>query len=160
MTTDKAENRFRLFFAPDFVPTLSNSPRKDIPMKVGILGSGNVGQTLATGSVKHGHEVVSGTRDPNSDEIRKFLATTPKASAGTFAEAAKFGDILVLAVLGRAVEQVISLAGPNNFGGKTVIDTSNPIAAAPPENGVLRFTTGPNESWLKKSEPCFHRPMS
>jgi predicted dinucleotide-binding enzyme len=119
-------------------------------MKVGILGSGIVGQTLAAGFVKHGHEVKVGTRDPNSKEIGKFLANAPKVSAGTYADTAKFGDILILAVLGRAVEDVISLAGPHSFASKAVIDTTNPISNAPPTQGVLQFTTGPNESLGEK----------
>lgn len=119
-------------------------------MKVGVLGSGTVGQTLAAGFVKHGHQVMMGTRNPNGEEIKKWLTKNPKVSAGTFADTAKFGDLLVLAVLGLAAEEVISLAEPNNFGGKTVIDTTNPIAHEPPINGVLKFTTGPNESLAEK----------
>lgn len=115
-------------------------------MKVGVLGSGIVGQTLGAGFVKHGHQVMMGTRDPSGEEVRNWLAKTPGASAGTFAEAARFGDVVVLAVLGRIVEKVIALAGPENFAGKAVIDATNPLADAPPVNGVLQFTTGPNES--------------
>jgi 8-hydroxy-5-deazaflavin:NADPH oxidoreductase len=119
-------------------------------MKVGILGSGVVGQALGAGFLKYGHEVTMGTRNPNSEEVRTWLSVQPKASAGTFADAARFGDVVVLAVLGRAVAQVIQLAGADNFGGKTIIDTTNPIADAPPVNGVLAFTTGPNESLAEK----------
>jgi hypothetical protein len=53
---------------------------------------------------------------------------------------------VVLATLGRAAEDAIGLAGPANFAGKTVMDTTNPIAAAAPVGGILAFTTGPNES--------------
>lgn len=115
-------------------------------MRVGILGSGIVGQVLGAGLLSLGHEVVMGTRHPQEGNVKKWLAKTPGASAGTFAEAARFGDLLVLAVLGRVVEKVIDLARPENFGGKTLIDTTNPLGAAAPVNGVVRYFTGPNES--------------
>ena len=119
-------------------------------MKVGILGSGIVGQVLGAGFAKYGNQVMIGTRDPGRADIQTWVGKTPGGSAGTFAEAAGFGDVLVLAVLGRVVEKVIALAGPANFTGKTVIDATNPIADAPPINGVLKFTTGPNESLGEK----------
>lgn len=119
-------------------------------MKVGILGSGVVGRVLGSGFVKHGHQVMLGTRDPGVEEVRSWLAQNPGASAGTFAEAARFGDLLVLVVLGRVVDKVIELAGPQNFSGKTLIDATNPLADSPPVSGVLQYTTGPNESLGEK----------
>lgn len=119
-------------------------------MKIGVLGSGVVGQTLAAGFLKHGHLVMMGTRDPNGAEMAEWLAATRGASAGTFTDSAKFGDLLVLAVAGRVVEKVIDLAGRDKFSGKVLIDVNNPIADAPPVNGVLSFTTGPNESLGEK----------
>ena len=119
-------------------------------MKIGILGSGIVGQTLGAGFIKHGHTVMMGTRNPDSEEVRTWIAKTPGATAGTFATAARFGDVVVLVVLGRIVEQVIKLAGPENLAGKTVIDATNPIADAPPADGVLSYFTGPNESLGEK----------
>src|SRR5260221_4490417 len=91
-----------------------------------------------------------GTRDPKKEEVANWVAQTPGATAGTFAEAANFGELIVLAVLGKVVEQVVQLAGPANFKGKTLIDATNPIADAPPIDGVLPFTTGPNESAAEK----------
>jgi len=119
-------------------------------MKVGVLGSGIVGQVLGGGFAKHGHQVMMGTRNPNDPDVQKWLGETPAASAGTFADAARFGELLVLAVAGRAVESAIALAGPGNFAGKTLINVNNPISDAPPVNGVLQFTTGPNESLGEK----------
>jgi predicted dinucleotide-binding enzyme len=119
-------------------------------MKIGILGSGSVGQTLGAGFLKHGHPVNLGTRSPDSGEIKKWLAATPGSTAGTFAEAAKFGELIVLAVKGTIVENVLNLAGKENFSGKTLLDATNPIADAPPVNGVLQFFTGPNESLAEK----------
>jgi len=115
-------------------------------MKIGIIGSGEVGRALGTGFVKYGHTVMLGTRDPKKKEVAEWVAKTPGASGGTFAETAKFGELIVLAVLGSAVDAILAAAGPANFAGKTVIDTVNPIADEPPVKGILKFSTGPNES--------------
>jgi predicted dinucleotide-binding enzyme len=119
-------------------------------MKIGILGSGVVGQTLGAGFLQQGHSVMMGTRKPDSGEVRGWIAKTPGALAGTFAEAARFGDALVLVVLGRVVEQAIQLAGAENFAGKTLLDATNPIADGAPVEGVIPFFTGPNESLGEK----------
>jgi len=119
-------------------------------MKIGVLGSGIVGQTLAAGFLKHGHQVMLGTRDPQKPDVQAWLKKTPGAQAGTFAQTAKFAELVVLATLGRVAEDVLQLAGPENLAGKAIIDTTNPIAATPPVNGILAFTTGPNESLAEK----------
>ncbi len=126
-------------------------------MKIGVLGSGVVGQVLGAGFLKHGHEAMLGTRDPKKKAVEDWVRANPRARAGTFEETARFGDLLVLAVAGRAVESTIELAGPANFANKTVIDATNPIADQPPVNGVLKFTTGPNESlgeWIQAKIPA------
>lgn len=119
-------------------------------MKVGVLGSGAVGQVLAVGFLKHGHQAMLGTRDPKKPDVQKWLKENPGARAGTFEEAAKFADLAVLATLGRVAENAIELAGPRNLAGKTIIDATNPLADSPPVDGVLAFTTGPNESLGEK----------
>ena len=119
-------------------------------MRIGILGTGLVGQTLGVGFLKYGHEVMMGTRNPDSKAIRDWVAVTPGATAGTFAEAALFGEMAVLVVLGRVVESVLQLTGAENLAGKVLIDTTNPLADAPPVNGVLQFFTGPGESLGEK----------
>jgi predicted dinucleotide-binding enzyme len=119
-------------------------------MKIGVLGSGIVGRILGAGFAKYGHDVKLGTRNPQSEEARKWVTATPRASSGTFAESAQFGEYLVLAVAGRNVESAIDLAGAVNFANKTLLDATNPIAATPPVNGVLTFFTGPNESLGEK----------
>ncbi|MHB8567749.1 MAG: NADPH-dependent F420 reductase [Nitrososphaerales archaeon] len=99
-----------------------------MPKKVGIIGSGPVGQVLGKGFCTLNYEVKIGSRTPNSDKLKAWLSDVGgKASAGTFAEAASYGDILVLATLGDIAESVIDLAGPEKFGGKTVIDATNPL---------------------------------
>lgn len=119
-------------------------------MKIGIIGSGAVGQTLATAFLTEGHEVMLGTRNPGKEEVKKWKQKNPKGQTGTFGVTAQFGDIIVLAVAGSAVESAIKQAGTSHFANKILIDTTNPIAAAPPENGVLKFFTDLNESLLEK----------
>lgn len=91
-----------------------------------------------------------GTRNSDSEEFRRWCKKEPRASGGTFADAAQFAEIIVLCVLGRIVDKVIESAGPQNFVGKTLIDTTNPLADAPPVGGVLLYTTGPHESLGEK----------
>src|SRR5438128_1949438 len=98
-------------------------------MKIGILGSGAVATTLAAGFILHGHQVMLGTRD--AAKLADFIKANPRAKVGSFADAAKFGEVLVLAVKGTAAESALTLAGAENLKGKTVIDTSNPIADEP-----------------------------
>jgi 8-hydroxy-5-deazaflavin:NADPH oxidoreductase len=119
-------------------------------MKTGIIGSGAVGQVLATAFLKEGHEVMLGTRDTSKAEVVKWKTENPKGHTGTFEDTAAFGALLVLATAGPATEGAVKLAGIKNFTGKTVIDATNPIAAAPPVNGVLQYFTGPNESLMEK----------
>ena len=91
-----------------------------------------------------------GTRDPKDKDVADWLAKNSGASVGGFADAAAFGEVLLVAVKGQIVDKVIALAKPENFAGKTVIDANNPIADAPPVQGVVSFTTGPNESLGEK----------
>ncbi len=124
-------------------------------MKVGILGSGEVGRTLAAGFLKHGHQVAVGTRDPAklADWHRKHAP----ARLGSFAEAAAFGEVVVLTVKGSAAIDVVRAAGADALASKPVIDTTNPIAEAPPEHGVLGFFTRMNESLLERLQQEFPR---
>jgi 8-hydroxy-5-deazaflavin:NADPH oxidoreductase len=119
-------------------------------MKIGILGSGIVGQVLARAFKSEGHEVGLGTRNISKEEVVKFKKDNPGIRTGTFEEIAMTSELLVLAVKGDAAEEVIKLAGYKNLNNKTVIDTTNPIAAAPPVNGVLKFFTDLNSSLLEK----------
>jgi predicted dinucleotide-binding enzyme len=117
--------------------------------KVGIVGSGIVGQTLANGFVKHGYDVMIGTNTAGKREALKSQ-TSGKAEIGSFEDAAKFGEIVVLATKGTAAEAALKAAGLANLEGKTVIDTTNPIADAPPVHGVLQYFTLQNESLMER----------
>ena len=117
--------------------------------KIGVIGSGIVGQVLADGFLKHKHAVMRASREPEKLAGWKAKAG-PNAAIGTFAEASKFGDIVVLATKGAAAKSVLDLCGAENLAGKTVIDATNPIEESPPVNGVLRFFTGPNESLMER----------
>lgn len=117
--------------------------------RVAVLGSGVVGETLANAFLKLGHEVRRGTREPEKLRAWKERAGE-RASVGTFRDAARFGEIVVLAVKGTAAEAVVDQAGPEELAGKPVLDTTNPIADAPPEHGVLRFFSDINESLMER----------
>jgi predicted dinucleotide-binding enzyme len=96
--------------------------------RVGVLGSGEVGRRLAAGFSSRGHEVMIGSRDPGKPDLREWLAGEGAGvESGTFAETAAHGEVIVLAVLGTAVEQAIADAGPAGFGSKVVIDATNPL---------------------------------
>jgi predicted dinucleotide-binding enzyme len=96
--------------------------------RVGVLGTGEVGRRLAAGFHSRGHEVMIGSRDPHKADIQEWLSGEGRGvSAGTFADVAAHGALLVLAVLGNAAEQTIAEAGQENFTGKVVIDAMNPL---------------------------------
>jgi len=118
-------------------------------MKVGILGSGIVGQTLGSGFIKYGHQVKIGTSNPN--KLNDWIKSSgTNASAGSFADAASFGEIIILAVKGTAAMNVLEKAGSKNLADKTIIDATNPIEEVPPVNGVLKFFTDQNYSLMEQ----------
>lgn len=92
--------------------------------RVGILGSGVVGQALASGLARHGHDVMIASREPA--KLAEFAAEAGVAT-GTFDQAAAHGELVVLCAKGDAVEAVLALAGPERLAGKVVIDTTNPL---------------------------------
>lgn len=122
-------------------------------MKVGVLGSGGVAQVLAAGFLKHGHQVRVGTRTPA--KLGEWAAANPPIAVGSFADAAQFGEIVVLAVKGTAAREALELAGAANLAGKPVIDATNPIADAPPVNGVLKFFTDLDDSLMERLQRAF-----
>jgi predicted dinucleotide-binding enzyme len=122
-------------------------------MRVGILGSGDVAKALGKGFLAHGHDVMMGTRERT--KLVGWAAQNKGATIGSFADAAKFGEIVVLAVKGTAAADVLRAAGASNLAGKPVIDTTNPIADTPPVNGVLRFFTTLDDSLMERLQREF-----
>jgi predicted dinucleotide-binding enzyme len=116
--------------------------------KVGILGTGMVGQVLASGSMAHGHQVMIATRD--AGKVSGWLDKNPGGKVGSHKEVAKWADIIVLATKGTAAEAAIRLCDSADLAGKTVIDATNPIADAPPTNGVLHYFTTLEESLMEQ----------
>jgi predicted dinucleotide-binding enzyme len=116
-------------------------------MNIGIIGSGQVAKALAAGFLKHGHAVMVGTRDPS--KLATWAAESTGAKVGSVADAAKFGESVVLAVKGTAALDALKLAG-DSLSGKTVMDTTNPIAPEPPVNGVRRYFTSLEESLMER----------
>jgi hypothetical protein len=117
--------------------------------KIGVIGSGIVGQTLAAGFVKHGFATMIGSREPA--KLAGWAAAAGHgARTGTRQETARFGDILVLAVKGTAAVDAVHTLGAETLAGKVVVDTTNPIADAPPDNGVLSFFTSLDDSLMER----------
>ena len=126
--------------------------------KIAVLGSGTVGQVLADGFLGLGYEVMRGSREPSKLAAWKSKAGG-QASVGTFAEAARYGETIVLAVKGTGAEAAVDACGAGALAGKTVIDTTNPIAEKPPVHGVLSYFTTLDESLmerLQKRAPAAH----
>lgn len=115
--------------------------------KVGILGSGDVGKVLAKGFLKHGYQVAIGS--DHAEKLAEFKRENPQIETTTFEQAAQLGDIVVLCVKGTVAEKIIEKV-KRHLSGKTVIDTTNPIADAPPQNGVLKFFTSLEESLMER----------
>ena len=108
-------------------------------MKIGMLGTGDVGKALGKAFIALGHEVKMGSRDAANPKAAEWAASAGKgASVGTFAEAARFGDWAVLATLGSATVGVLKTVGKEAFAGKVVLDTTNP----------LRFVGGKPELYI------------
>ena len=122
-------------------------------MKIGVIGSGIVGQTLAAGFLKHGHEVMVGTRD--TAKLKDRAAKTPGVKLGSSRDTAEFADAVVLAVKGSVASMALQEAGQENLAGKLVMDTCNPIADAPPTNGLLRFFTSLDRSLMEQLQREF-----
>ena len=107
-------------------------------MKIGILGSGDVGKALQKGFSEFGYEVDVGSRNPDNGK--------------PYSEVAAFADLLVLAVKGDAAKDTLSSAG--DLSGKIIIDACNPIEG-PPENGVIKFFTSADDSLMQQLQKAF-----
>lgn len=125
--------------------------------KIGILGTGMVGQVLASGFLKHGHQVTIATRDPG--KVADWLDKNPDGKVAGHKEVGAWADMIVLASKGTAAVEAIGLCDATDLAGKTIIDTTNPIADAPPTNGVLHYFTTLEDSLmerLQRAVPAAH----
>lgn len=133
-------------------------------MKIGIVGSGEVAQSLGKGFIACGNEVMLGSRTPDSDTLKVWTTENgPKAKAGSPQDTARFGEVLVLATLWSGTQNALNLAGLENFAGKLVIDATNPLVF---EEGKLpSLALGFNDSggeqvqrWLSNANvvKCFN----
>jgi len=122
-------------------------------MKVGVLGSGVVGQVLASGFLKHGHQVALGTGSPA--KLGSWAKQNPTGAVGSFDLAAAFGEVIMLAVKGDAAAEVLRQAGAVNLAEKPILDATNPIADAPPVDGVLPFFTTHSQSLMERLQAEF-----
>jgi predicted dinucleotide-binding enzyme len=135
------------------IDALEPTSRREGRMKVGVLGSGDVAKVLASGFLKHGHDVMMGTR--TSSKLTDWAKQNPKGTVGGFDDAARFADVVILAVKGTVAPEALRAAGAANLAGKVVIDATNPIADAPPVNGVLKFFTNLDESLMERLQREF-----
>jgi predicted dinucleotide-binding enzyme len=115
--------------------------------KIGILGSGDVGKTLAKGFLKYDYQVAIGS--DHVEKLAEFKSENPKMETTTFEQAAQSADIVVLCVKGTVAEKIVEKV-KRHLSGKTVIDSTNPIADAPPQNGVLKYFTSLDESLMER----------
>jgi 8-hydroxy-5-deazaflavin:NADPH oxidoreductase len=104
-------------------------------MNIGILGTGNVGETIGSRLIELGHTVKMGSRTATNEKAAAWVSKAgASASAGTFADAASFGEIIFNCTKGIISHEVLQMAGSENINGKVVIDVSNPLDAS---NGGL-----------------------
>src|SRR4051812_4921838 len=105
-------------------------------MKVAVLGTGNVGDTIGSKLIEVGHSVMMGSRTAENEKAKKFVAKhNGKANAGTFADAAAFGDVIFNCTAGVGSLGALKMAGDKNLSGKIIVDLANPLdfsKGAPP----------------------------
>jgi hypothetical protein len=112
-------------------------------IKVGILGSGDVGKSFARAFSALGHEVKIGSRSP--EKLHDFVSQAGEhVTSSTFEETARFGDLIVVATLGVATQEALQLANAKNFDGKVVIDATNPLDFTP--GGPPKLAIGHDDS--------------
>jgi len=97
-------------------------------MRIGVLGTGMVGKTIATKLVALGHEVMMGSRAPDNEQAAEWVASAGSGgSQGTFADAAGFGELVFNCTAGTGSLEALELAGAENLAHKTLVDVSNPL---------------------------------
>ena len=126
---------------PSTALQLTNKTTNIIQMKIGILGTGSVGQTIGRALIAKGHEVMMGSRSLTNEKANAWaVANGANAGNGMFEDAAKFGELIFICLNGNITSDALQQAGPDNFAGKVVIDVTNP----------LDFSSGMPPSLLEK----------
>lgn len=134
------------------------------PLKIGVLGTGDVGHVLASGFAAAGHPVMMGSRNGNNPKATSWAeANGPEASAGSFADAAKFADVVILATLWEGTESALEMAGHDTLAGKILIDATNPLdfsQGMPPKLAVGHTDSGGEmiQRWVPRAHvvKCFN----
>jgi predicted dinucleotide-binding enzyme len=122
-------------------------------MRYAVLGTGVVGRTLGTKLVELGHEVTLGSRSADNPAALEWVrAAGGGAAAGTFAEAAAAGEVVVNAVGGRVALPALEAAGARHLDGKVLIDVSNPLAF---EDGLVRLSPVESDSVGEQIQRAF-----
>lgn len=116
-------------------------------MRIGIVGSGDVARALAMGLHRHGHDIAMGTR--NLAQLAEWQRLNPQIGLADSDRVVRAAEVVVLAVRGTAAVEVVTQLS-DALTGRVVIDATNPLADGPPERGVLRYFTGPNESLMER----------
>jgi 8-hydroxy-5-deazaflavin:NADPH oxidoreductase len=97
-------------------------------MKIAVLGTGMVGDTIGSRLIELGHEVKMGSRTADNEKAKAFVEkNNGKATAGTFADAAAFGEIIINCTAGAGSIEALKMAGEANVNGKIIIDIANPL---------------------------------
>lgn len=122
--------------------------------KIGIIGSGQVGKSLARGFLKYNYPVMIGSRSrQKQSDLEKEIGGAIRVD--DFLKTASFGEIIILAVKGLVASDALHTIGPSILKNKIIIDATNPIAEAPPENGVLKFFTNLDRSLMEDLQESF-----
>lgn len=124
-------------------------------MKIAVLGTGTVGNTIGSRLIELGHAVMMGSRTADNEKVKAFVDKHGRyASAGTFADAAAFGEIIFNCTAGVASIEALTMAGGNNMNGKIIVDLANPLDfshGAPPSLSVVN--TGSLGEEIQKAFP-------
>ncbi len=123
-------------------------------MKIAVLGTGMVGETIGAKLVQLGHEVVMGSRTANNEKAAAWVKKAGKGAAqGTFADAARHGEIAFNCTAGTASLEALKAAGAENLKGKLLLDIANPLdfsKGMPP-----RVLVGPDDSLGEQIQRAF-----
>jgi 8-hydroxy-5-deazaflavin:NADPH oxidoreductase len=121
--------------------------------RFGVLGTGNVGQTVGSKLVELGHEVTMGSRQAGNERAVAWAdAVGEAASEGSFADAAAFGEMIVNATSGTASLDALEQAGAENLAGKVLLDIGNPLDRS---TGELRLSVGNDDSLAEQIQRAY-----